>query len=168
MPRTERDGEMSDTPRCTCRACFYQDGKWQNIRLEYFDFCPYCGDALEDDGDINVSRDFTGDPVVARILAMKMSAISEYCYCAGWLDGLEFSLWHTMQTGPREWGQRKISQEDIDELKLLSELCDGWVHWVDGSGETFVDMETWLKIYAQAEAEREELLAEIIAEEKSE
>lgn len=108
-------------------------------------------------------NEFTADQrnAARRLLEQKMSAISEYCYCAGWLDGLEYSLWSFVQEGPRNWGQREVTQNDIDELKLLSEICGGWIVWDDKYKETFVHMNTWRGLYAEAKKERDELLAEI-------
>jgi len=103
-----------------------------------------------------------------RLLEIKMSAISEYCYCACWLDGLEYSLWSFVQEGPRNWGQREVTQNDIDELKLLSEICGGWIIWDDKYKEAFIDMGTWLELYAEAKKERDELLAEIRRDEQEE
>lgn len=101
-----------------------------------------------------------------RLLAIKMSAISEYCYCATWLDGLEYSLWSFVQEGPRNWGQREVTQNDIEELKFLSDICGGWIIWEAGQGETYVDIETWRGLYAEAKKERDELLAEIRRDER--
>lgn len=59
-----------------------------------------------------------GPATDAQRLAQLISDISEDCWCAGWLDGCEHSLWD-MVTGDnpeREWGMGKVDQDDIAEL----------------------------------------------------
>jgi hypothetical protein len=85
--------------------------------------------------------------VVADRLRTAMSNVSETCWAAGWLNGLEFDLWRFVQDGPGEYGMGTIAQSDIDELRNLSELCGGWFQWNDGKGATFMPMDEWIKNY---------------------
>jgi hypothetical protein len=79
-----------------------------------------------------------------------MSDISEDHYCAGWLSGLEYSLWDIITEYPfgnRQFGMGKVSEENIIQLSLLSKSVDGW--WIfdnDLKDERFVTLEEWDKI----------------------
>ena len=93
------------------------------------------------------------DRDAARSLAAKMSDISEDCYCAGWLSGLEHSLWWFVVGGPGEWGMGKVDEDDVRALRALSEKCGGWIVWRESVGEVFVPLAEWLPTYA-ADQER--------------
>lgn len=74
-------------------------------------------------------------------LAYAMSEISEECWCARWLSSLWFML---TEAGPEHpWGMGHVSEEDIANLKSLSEKCGGWICWEDGAGETWISLEDW-------------------------
>lgn len=78
-----------------------------------------------------------------------MSDISEDCWCAGWLHGLEYSLWSMVQGGDRKFGMDEVRQHEVDELRRLSEEAGGW--WAfpdDATDEVFVPMADWLAQYA--------------------
>lgn len=70
-----------------------------------------------------------------------MSAISEDCWCAGWLTSLEHSLWTARQDGPMNFGMGIISQRQCDLLRLLSEEAGGW--WVYDERPHFLSFENW-------------------------
>src|SRR5258706_14874546 len=85
--------------------------------------------------------------VAARLLAHRMSQISEDFYAAQWHVDLEYELWAQL-TGalpPRS----KEFQEELDELRWLSNECVGWVfrddspESADDWGERYVPIETW-------------------------
>jgi hypothetical protein len=85
-----------------------------------------------------------------RALVDLMSDISERCYCAGWLGGLEYILWH-MLTDPaasREFGMGVVEDEEIADLRAISEEIGGWICWQHHApcGERFVPMAEWLKM----------------------
>ncbi len=92
------------------------------------------------------------DRDAALALARRMSDISEECYCAGWLMGLEFTLWQFVQDGPGEWGMGRVSAGDVETLKRLAEKAGGWIVWRENVGETFVPMAEWLVEFAAGEA----------------
>jgi hypothetical protein len=82
--------------------------------------------------------------ITAGLLEKLMSAISEDYWCAGWMHGLEYTLWDVI-TGRRTG---VCSAEEIEQLKYLSEKCGGWIIWDDQSrGEKFVPMQEWLRLY---------------------
>jgi len=90
-----------------------------------------------------------------RVLAKIMSEISEDAYCAGWLVDLEYKLWQVLVDGRGEFGFAAVSEEEIEELRVLSELCGGWIVWdKDRGGRRFVPLDQWLAIFAAWTGER--------------
>lgn len=86
--------------------------------------------------------------IAAGLLVKAMSGISEEYWCAGWLHDLEYILWDAVI------GRRKgpCSTQDLEQLKYLSEKCDGWIIWDEQEkDQRFVPIEEWLRLY---EAER--------------
>jgi hypothetical protein len=76
-----------------------------------------------------------------------MSDISEDCWCAGWLDGNEYSIWDAMQTGNLTYGMGAIDKESLEKVRELSKELNGWVIWDDALNENaFVTADEWLKI----------------------
>lgn len=76
-------------------------------------------------------------------LANLMVEISERCYCAGWMTGLEFVLWEALLNGPREYGQHKITEKDIASLKALSTQTGCWIFFDTVTEETAIDLTAW-------------------------
>ena len=82
--------------------------------------------------------------ITADLLRKLMSGISEECWCAGWLSGLEYTLWDAA-TGKRK---NICGPEEIEQLRYLSEKCGGWIVWDEqAKDERFVPMEQWLRLY---------------------
>jgi hypothetical protein len=82
--------------------------------------------------------------ITASLLRKLMSGISEEYWCAGWLSGLEYTLWDAV-TGK---GKDICSLEEIEQLKYLSGKCGGWIIWDEqAKDEKFVPMEEWLRPY---------------------
>ncbi len=63
----------------------------------------------------------------ARLLYQKMSAISEDCWCAGWLMGNEYTLWELIHSENHDYRWRNVSGQDLEELRVLSEHAGGWI-----------------------------------------
>jgi hypothetical protein len=78
-------------------------------------------------------------------LAKLMSVISEEGHSAGWIQNLEFALWDAINGGNREFGRYVITQNNIDELNLLSRGCGCWIIMDDENEETAIELETWKK-----------------------
>jgi hypothetical protein len=79
-----------------------------------------------------------------------MSDISEDYYCAGWLGGLEFTLWKAATEGPISFGAGVIPAATCLQLAQLADLCGGWWRWSDEAvDEVFVPMEEWLAMYRE-------------------
>jgi hypothetical protein len=83
-----------------------------------------------------------------------MSDISEECYCAGWMAGLEFAIWRALKDGNLWYGQSEMDKEKLLRIKELSEETGGWIVWWDEEneeglcieewGERFMPMDEWL------------------------
>jgi hypothetical protein len=88
------------------------------------------------------------------LLYRLMSDLSERYFCAGWIHGLEFSLWSAAQGLGKV--KRFISRCDAEHLRKLSKRAGGWIVWDDSSGHPnvlagpcFLPMEEWLRLYAE-------------------
>ena len=102
-------------------------------------------------------------------LVREMSDISEEHWCAGWLVGLEYSLWRCIQDAEQgkletvKWGDREVTgvsfgmevipKEKLFRMRDVARLVNGWFIW-DGNSEKFVSMEEWLKLYSSWEHNR--------------
>lgn len=90
--------------------------------------------------------------VKQRDLYETMSDISEDCYCAVWMIGLEFALWSALQDGNRRYGMGEIDAQQLEKCRELAKDLDGWIVWVDDDTEPglptralrFVSMSEWL------------------------
>ena len=78
-----------------------------------------------------------------------MSQLSEAAWSAQWMTNLEYALWRAVETGPYRYGQTDLTIEQIDKLKSLSSLCDGWIIFDDITEETFVPIKQWQEIYKE-------------------
>jgi len=73
-----------------------------------------------------------------------MCNFSEECYRAGWMDGLEISLWKIVQARGGHYGQGVITGREAEKLKELSALCGGWWHWPKGADcPQFITIKEW-------------------------
>jgi hypothetical protein len=79
------------------------------------------------DGDVLGDFSKAEEAQAAVALAKLMSAISERCYAAGWMDGTEFVLWDALARGPRDWGRDRITADDVAKLTELSDKSGGWI-----------------------------------------
>ena len=88
--------------------------------------------------------------IAQKLLAEKMSDISERCWYAGWLFGTEYILWQAVLEGPQRWGHSTITDEDIATLKALAKEAGGWIMFNDlgPEDELFVPQDRWEQIYA--------------------
>ena len=91
----------------------------------------------------------TRDPfivgIVRKWLINEMSEISEECYCAGWMSGLEDVLWNAVLNLPNDfqWGQGTISAERIARIRDASEWLGEWIIYQPPQGETPVPLDEW-------------------------
>lgn len=98
---------------------------------------------LQDAADRNETLKGAVDIEDANALEQAMCDISEDCYCAGWLNSLEFDLWTFCLNGPGDYGMGKVEQDDIDRLKKWSGRAGGWWQY-----QRFVPLAEWQQIYA--------------------
>ena len=89
--------------------------------------------------------------VLTNALRDRMSNISEDCYCAGWMSGLEYDLWKMVRGGDRSYGMCRVSDDDVEQLRVLSEMAGGW-----HDGARFIPIDEWLEMLAAIEKERED------------
>ena len=91
----------------------------------------------------------TGFSDAQEYLHEYMSEISEFAYCAGWMDGTEYRLWAFMtdDNDDGEWGREVLTTEMRTELRRLSAAVDGWVCWA-GAGPVFIPTVDWQIHYA--------------------
>lgn len=74
--------------------------------------------------------------ILAERLAELMTEISERCYCAGWMDGLERALYRVVFCeASRSFGMGEITQEQCDQLHAIATAADSWWYWDDGGGD---------------------------------
>ena len=93
-----------------------------------------------------MTKDLTKDE---KRLARIMSEISEKCYGAGWAADLEYVLWDAVKSGPRKYGQDKITKEEIDELKSLSNQTKTWIVFDDEKEEIAIPLDKWETRFAE-------------------
>ena len=79
-------------------------------------------------------------------LADYMSKISEKCYTASWMQGLEYALWNAVINGERAYGQDFITKKNCETLRILSEACDSWIYFDESSEETAISLSLWKKM----------------------
>jgi hypothetical protein len=94
----------------------------------------------------------THEELIHDALLDLMHDLSENCWCAYWMNGLEFTLWRAMMTGTTNlgFGMRDC---DLARLKSLHELAGGWWLWPEGEeSQRFVSTADWLTIYAEYDA----------------
>lgn len=82
-----------------------------------------------------------------------MSNIAERCYSAGWMQHLEYVLWNAVLHGERKYGQDKVTQQDIAELKRLAQTANSWIFFDDSTEETAIELNDWKEIF-QREVEK--------------
>ena len=89
-------------------------------------------------------------------LLRTMGDVSESVYSAGWMDGIEFSLWEAVQSDqPTTLAAKHIrnhaDNKTLDRIKRLSEEAGGWFAWDNTNDKaaeaSFVPLEEWTKIY---------------------
>ena len=87
-----------------------------------------------------------------RSLLREMRELSENLWCAGWLDGIEYTLWeHVIGEDELFTGLGILDAFDRDTLKGLAQQAGGWWYW-DYVAPKFVPMPQWLEMYAVRKA----------------
>lgn len=79
-----------------------------------------------------------------------MTEISERCWCAGWIGGLEFALWASLDHRADEsYGQGFIYSGNKRQLARLALQAGGWWVMTDNFEEVFLSMPEWAEFYEQ-------------------
>ena len=75
--------------------------------------------------------------------------ISDDCFCATWLSGIEYELWSIIQGDtPAINLYSTIYQSELDDMKLLSTEINGWVTWGDDDIQPmYISLDEWLITY---------------------
>jgi hypothetical protein len=87
----------------------------------------------------------------APLLRNLMEDISERCYCAGWLLGLEYALYGiAFEARPKRFGQDDVTDDEAIELRRLAQASDSWWHWPDGvdDGPVRITLQRAKELYA--------------------
>lgn len=145
---------------CRCERCETVAGPFSFLSANVCPTCLPAHEAEKTDRDARIAAHYersdriqaermrlSKDETSARALAALMSEISEECYCAGWMSGLEFSLWAMVQGGDRSYGMSEPSESEVAQLRALSERCGGWIRWEEDVGEVFVPLHEWEQTY---------------------
>lgn len=85
-------------------------------------------------------QDLTQDQ---RDLADFISEISERCYRAGWMQGIEYEVWEAMHAPDLGSGALRLTVEDAQQLHAMSTNCRGWIVFDDVNEESFIPIEAW-------------------------
>jgi hypothetical protein len=80
-----------------------------------------------------------------RLLADLMSEVSERCFCAGWMQNLEYVLWNALLKGEMKYGYDRIITQDISALRELSLEAGCWIVFDDEVGEKPIALIKWQK-----------------------
>ena len=86
---------------------------------------------------------------VADLLIDYMREISSDYACAGWLNDIECTLWQLMQTGNPDRDdllQLASDGEMLNDLRYLSEQCQGWVYYRVHSPE-YISLPEWTRYF---------------------
>ncbi len=81
-----------------------------------------------------------------KALADLMSEISERLFFTGWLSGLGYALWEHVAFKKED---KRITAEETQRLRALSDKTGGWIVWNDEHGETFVTFSEWEAMQAK-------------------
>ncbi len=88
-----------------------------------------------------------GNPVQNEELLEFMTSLNRHCWSNGWLYQAEFALWKAVLNGPKQWGNKAISEEDIARLKTLSDQARGWFRWNEECDQAeFIEISEWTEL----------------------
>lgn len=94
------------------------------------------------------------DAVAVAALEAVMRDLSEDCYHAGWMSGLEDELWARCQAEqPDRYGHCDAAEisDRLAALRVLSELAGCWLTWDDGKGDPVpISLREWRRRLGEA------------------
>lgn len=83
--------------------------------------------------------------ICADYIRTKIREISESHYSAGWMSGIEYTVWNATQSPTR-----LLSEHEAQLLRAASEAIDGWIAWSDHVGDgVFVPMSEWRRMQTE-------------------
>lgn len=135
-------------------TCVIPNAAWSHVDEAYL--CKRCGGILGRTHDAVHVCD-CDRPVAelqdaaAPLLRNLMEDISERCYCAGWLLGLEYALYGiAFEARPKRFGQDDVTDDEAIELRRLAQASDSWWHWPDGvdDGPVRITLQRAKELYA--------------------
>lgn len=88
--------------------------------------------------------------IARHTLLRVMRDWSEDAYAAGWMSGLEITIWNMVQ----KWkdGDPKVGELDAAMFSYLHEKAKGWWVWDEEAGHpVFIPKKTWISMYAELE-----------------
>lgn len=161
----ECEGHCMCCPRGDEETCFVCGRPSTRAHQAY---CPNVGDGRVEYGPAIIKvrppervteKDFNHVHEMLRVL---MSRISEDCYAAGWMTGLEYELWGMLHGDVRP-GHLYADEKTQESCRKLAETLGGWIIWVDGDGipglpasdwgTVFVPMAEWELMYKKEQAD---------------
>ena len=93
------------------------------------------------------------DPTLAgltplqRLLARRLSELSEQAWCCSWFPDWEYLAWNTVMTGRGATYRQMLSRQNIEELRWLADAVKGWI--VDEPRRSrFVPLPEWERLLA--------------------
>lgn len=79
-------------------------------------------------------------------LAELMGDISQRCYCAGWMLGLEHVLYAIVFNGADpDYGMDRVTREEIETMRRIAEDAGLWIVWEKGMGSLATVLLSWYK-----------------------
>ena len=78
-----------------------------------------------------------------------MRDLSERCYCAGWMLGLEAALWDLMLKGGGAYGMSDVAAGEAAKLQRLATDA-GWWWMYGGAGPEFGALDAWVNVHRKA------------------
>jgi hypothetical protein len=121
---------------CAAKSRALNEARWAVCRAE---------DAAREAAHLAATKDARA----SELLLSRMQRISENEWAAGWMTGLEYILWEALSGEPPT---HQFYAEDLTELRELSDACDGWWMWNDGT--CFVSLGEWREIYEKTKETR--------------
>lgn len=98
---------------------------------------------------------FCGGPDEGSALGLLglMTGISEDLYCAGWMSGLEFSMWRAANSPTDfQFGMGAVLERQRRLLRDLADEARGWWVWEDSTGPRFIALDVWIARVAALDA----------------
>ena len=97
----------------------------------------------------HVMCDQADEGAAVGLLAL-MSGLSEEHWCAGWINGNEFSLWNAANgcAASPNYGQGVITERQAQLLRVLHDEAGGW--WIYDDGPQFIPSDKWREILTSA------------------